>query len=107
MKEEISVYFRMVFRDGVARERVIWEEKRNPLSYKSDWRCLARFRAGVGPVPAPKPRQDGSILARWIAVYLRKSGTKQGASMLPQPNGRPRLVRGLSWEPSFSSTVAS
>ncbi len=66
MKEEISVYFRMVFRDGAAGERVILEEKSSLLSYASDWRYLARFRAGVGPVPAPKPCQDGSILAHWM-----------------------------------------
>jgi hypothetical protein len=57
-------------------------------------RCLARFRAGVGPVPAPEPCQDGSILAHWIAVLtvIRKqaglvyaSSAKRTASTRPGP----------------------
>ena len=94
MKEEISLYFRMAFRDGAAGERVILEEKRGLLSYASDWCYLARFRAGAGPVPAPKPCQDGSILAHWIAVFtvIRKqaslvyvSSAKRMASTRPGP----------------------
>lgn len=49
---------------------MIREEKRSALSYASDWRCMARFRAGVGPVPVPKPCQVGSILAHPIAVLM-------------------------------------
>jgi hypothetical protein len=55
---------------------------------------LARCRAGVGPVPAPKPYQDGSILADWIAEFtiIRKQATlvyassaKRMASTRPGP----------------------
>jgi hypothetical protein len=38
MKEEISIYFRMVFRDGAAGELVILEEKRSLFSYARDFR---------------------------------------------------------------------
>jgi hypothetical protein len=73
---------------------VILEEKRTLLSYARDWPRLARFRAGVGRVPAPKPCQDGSILAHWLAVLMvaRKqavlvyaSSAKRTASTRPGP----------------------
>jgi len=55
----------------------------------------------VGPVPAPKPCQDGSILARWIAVLtvIRKlavlvyaSSAKRTASTRPGPLRRPAMA---------------
>jgi hypothetical protein len=47
-------------------------ERRNASAFScaGDWLCLARFRAGVGPVPAPKPCQDGSIQALWITALM-------------------------------------
>ncbi len=69
-------------------------ESQDLPSYASDWQCLARFRAGVGPVPAQKPCQDGSILADRVAVFtfIRKqavlvyaSSAKRTASIRPGP----------------------
>ena len=88
------LYFRIAFRSGAAGERMIREEKRCLLTYASVWQCLARFRAGVAEFPAPKPCQDGSILAHWIAVLMmiRKqaglvyaSSAKRTASTRPGP----------------------
>src|SRR6185437_11088079 len=73
---------------------MIREEKRCLLSYARVWRCLARFRAGVGPVPAPKTMpgwfhpvsvdSSVSVLGKQAALVYASSA-KRMASTRPGP----------------------
>jgi hypothetical protein len=84
MKEEISVHFRMVFRDGAAGERGILEEKRSLFSCASDWRYLVRFRAGVGPVPASRPAR---MVPSWLpdsSIHVLQKASTVGLRFLGQ-----------------------
>ena len=63
MKEEILVYFRIVFRDGAMGERVILEEKRSLLSYASD----SRTRPGSGPEWGRfRPYNHARMVPSWL-----------------------------------------
>ena len=85
------------------------------FSYASDWHFVARFRAGVGPVPAPKPCRDGSILGLltllgWIPIVLTGPSSPdssvyghQKASSLVYASSTKRVASNRPWP--FLGTV--
>jgi len=95
MKEEISVYFRIVFGDGAAGERVIFRGETQPTFVCERLAIPGPVPDRSGPVP---PQNHARMVPSWLAGYssiftvIRKqaalvyaSSAKRTASTRPGP----------------------